>query len=385
MWSGSISFLRTVAPILLLVFPSGTEDSSGEYSEGNFIATDMAIENREGCATGDLTVEAAIVIIVFFSSISLLVFCSRKGFLHSWKSHRESDRIAVEDAVKHLYGLGASKNPVSLNDLASALGVSLPEAESLAGKLVRKNWASKPADHLQLTRIGERKAVAMIRSHRLVESHLARQGTAIEDVHEQADRDEHFTSLESVNAMESELGYPRQDPHGDIIPNSQGEFIGEEGVPLIEWPLGREARIVHVEDEPKALFIQLVAMGLAAGAKVRIIKREENRILVHSQHLQHILSPLTAGRIMVVDPPPQSVPLGELSAGEHGIVDEVDESGKTLRRLLDIGVVPGSEVEVIRTAPLGDPIELRVRGALITLRQHEANRIWVRKLERASL
>lgn len=116
-WSGSISFLGTVAPLLLLVFRSGTEDSSNQYSEGNFIATDMTIENREGCATGDLTVEAAIVIIVFFSSISLLAFCSRKGFLHSWRSRGQSDRIPVEDAVKHLYGLGASKNSVSLNDL----------------------------------------------------------------------------------------------------------------------------------------------------------------------------------------------------------------------------------------------------------------------------
>jgi len=371
---------------LLLVFRLGRKSPpTNQYCQGNFIATDAAVKNREGCATGGLTVEAAILILVFFSSISLLAFCSKKGFLHSWTSHRQSDRIAVEDAVKRLYGLGASKNPVSLNDLASALGVSLPEAENLAGKLVRKNWASKPAGHLELTHIGERKAVAMIRSHRLVESHLARQGTPIEDIHGQADRDEHFTTLESVDAMESELGYPRQDPHGDIIPDSRGEFSGEEGVPLIQWPLGREARIVHVEDEPEALFVQLVAMGLAAGAKVRIIKREENRILVHSQHLQHILSPLTAGRIMVVDAPPQSVPLGELSAGEHGIVDEVDESGKTLRRLLDIGVVPGTEVEVIGTAPLGDPMELRVRGALISLRQHEANRIWVRKLERASL
>jgi DtxR family Mn-dependent transcriptional regulator len=372
-------------PLLLLVFRSGTEDSSNQYAEGNFIATDMAFGNRECCVTGDLTAEAAIVIIMIFSLISLLAFCSRKGFLHSWRSHRQSDRIAAEDAVKHLYGLGAFRNPVSVNDLASALGISLPEAERLADKLVRKNWASEQAGRLALTDIGEHKAVTMIRSHRLVESHLARQGTPIEDIHEQADRDEHFTTPESLDAMESELGYPRQDPHGDIIPNSRGEFSGEEGVPLAQWPLDREARIVHVEDEPKPLFVQLVAMGLAAGAKVRIIKREENRILVHSQHLQHILSPLTAAKIMVADAPLQTVPLGELSAGEHGIVDEVDESGKTLRRLLDIGVVPGSEVEMIRTAPLGDPIELRVRGALISLRQHEANRIWVRKLERASL
>jgi DtxR family Mn-dependent transcriptional regulator len=377
-------FTSTLPPILHIIFRFDTEDSTNQYYERKFIATDMT-GSREGSAMGDLTVETAIVIIVFFSSISLLLLCSRKGFVRSWRTHRQSDRIAVEDAVKHLYGLGASKDPVSLNDLASALGVSLPEAESLAGRLVRNNWASRSGRHLELTNIGERKALAMIRSHRIVESHLARQGTPIEDIHEQADRDEHFITLESVDAMESELGYPRQDPHGDIIPNSLGEFSGEEGVPLIQWPLGREARIVHVEDEPKPLFVQLVAMGLATGAKIRIIKREENRILVHSQHLQHILSPLTAGRIMVVDAPPQSVPLGELSAGEHGIVDEIDESGKTLRRLLDIGVVPGSDIEVIRTAPLGDPIELRVRGALITLRQHEANRIWVRKVERASL
>jgi len=104
-------------------------------------------------------------------------------------------------------------------------------------------------------------------------------------------------------------------------------------------------------------------------------------MLIHSQHLQHILAPETAERIFVVEAPSEAIPLGELLTGEQGEVIEIDESGKSLRRLLDIGLVPGSKVYTVRVAPLGDPIEFRIKGALISLRRHEANKIWIKRIE----
>jgi len=322
-----------------------------------------------------------ILLLLSLFLISLIVFLITRWPLKAFTRYRKLERIELEDAIKHLYELGAAGRLVPLNDMAHALGISPHKAGILAGKLIRKCLVIEQGrGNVRLTDIGERRALQIIRAHRIWESYLASKGTAIEDIHEKADRYEHFTKLKEIDEMESDLEYPRRDPHGDLIPNSNGEVHGEEGTPLTHWPPDREAQIVHVEDEPKDLFSQLVAMGLVPGARLEIIRREPHRLLVHSQHLQHILASETAQKIFVVDAPDTVMPLAELLVGEQGIVKEIDESGKPMRRLLDIGLVPGSKVEVVRVAPLGDPFEYRIKGALISLRRHEANKILVKRL-----
>lgn len=72
--------------------------------------------------------------------------------------------------------------------------------------------------------------------------------------------------------------------------------------------------------------------------------------------------------------------LGNLLAGEHASVLSIATQGTYRRKLLAIGLLPGTKFQVIRVAPLGDPIELRVRGSLISLRKDEANSIEVQTI-----
>lgn len=58
--------------------------------------------------------------------------------------------------------------------------------------------------------------------------------------------------------------------------------------------------------------------------------------------------------------------------GEHGIVKSVSGEGKIKRRLFDMGITPGAEIYMRKRAPLGDPIEITVRGYELTLRKTEA-------------
>lgn len=332
----------------------------------------------------EITIELPYVIalLIIFVVLLVIIFWPQRGILFIWKHDKEADRIYLEDSIKRLYEFGGAKRPISVDDLINNLGISSNQSKILFDKMIKKHWIrQKIEDSLQLTDSGEQKALQIIRAHRILESHLANKGIDIENIHDQADRYEHFTTAEKINEMESDLGHPKRDPHGAVIPRANGEIPEEKGIPLTQWPSNRAARIAHVEDEPKALFTQLVAMGLVAGAKLNIIRKETNRMLIHSQHLQHILAPETAESIFVVEAPPEAIPLGELLAGEQGEVIEIDESGKSIRRLLDIGLVPGSKVETIRVAPLGDPIKFRIKGALISLRRHEANKIWVKKIE----
>ena len=78
---------------------------------------------------------------------------------------------------------------------------------------------------------------------------------------------------------------------------------------------------------------------------------------------------------------PQSdddVPLSSLPSGARAVVSRVDASGHLGSRLLDLGLLPNTKIEVVRRAPLGDPIAFRFRGGQICLRGSDAARVLVR-------
>lgn len=77
--------------------------------------------------------------------------------------------------------------------------------------------------------------------------------------------------------------------------------------------------------------------------------------------------------------------LSELKAGERAEVTAVAAEPAIRRRLMDLGLVRGTELEVLRFAPLGDPIEINCKGLLLTLRRNEAEGIAVNKLEAAEV
>jgi ferrous iron transport protein A len=69
--------------------------------------------------------------------------------------------------------------------------------------------------------------------------------------------------------------------------------------------------------------------------------------------------------------------LAELSAGQHGRVVAVTLPPENRQRLIEMGLTRGIDFEVVRYAPLGDPIELKVRGYHLSIRKHEAEGIEV--------
>jgi ferrous iron transport protein A len=74
---------------------------------------------------------------------------------------------------------------------------------------------------------------------------------------------------------------------------------------------------------------------------------------------------------------PATVSLDTLRAGTHARVHAVGGAGALARRLMEMGVVPGAPVRVIKTAPLGDPLEVRVRNYHLALRRSEAQTVSV--------
>ena len=70
---------------------------------------------------------------------------------------------------------------------------------------------------------------------------------------------EHTLSADQVDVLESRLGHPRWDPHGDPIPTSEGDMPPRRGKGLMASPVGSTVEVVHLEDEPRAIFDRLLA------------------------------------------------------------------------------------------------------------------------------
>ena len=75
---------------------------------------------------------------------------------------------------------------------------------------------------------------------------------------------------------------------------------------------------------------------------------------------------------------PESKPLSALPAGAVGVVSEITVPDEHRCRILEMGLLVGTQVELVRFAPLGDPLEIKLRGYRLTLRKHEAGQIWVK-------
>ena len=73
--------------------------------------------------------------------------------------------------------------------------------------------------------------------------------------------------------------------------------------------------------------------------------------------------------------------LDQLAAGSRAVVTRIEGQGALRRRVMDMGITRGTEIEMVKAAPLGDPLEFRVRGYHLTLRRAEAQLIQVESAE----
>ena len=73
-----------------------------------------------------------------------------------------------------------------------------------------------------------------------------------------------------------------------------------------------------------------------------------------------------------------SQPLTSLGVGQRAVVSEIKIPAEHRGRILEMGLLVGTTVELVRFAPLGDPVEIKVRGYNLSIRKHEAEQIWVR-------
>ncbi len=331
-----------------------------------------------------VTLVLALIVGLFWPSIGL-----------AWRWRRglaASDRVEVEDALKHLWDGEYRQRPATLESLAGSLGLSGRAAAELVDRLGRLGLLHHDDSALHLTSDGRREALRVIRIHRLWERYLADEtGLDAREWHAHAERREHGTSDQQADALAATLGYPRFDPHGDPIPMPSGEVPPHQGMPLTQLLADQVAEIVHIEDEPEAVFAQIAAAGLVPGMRVRVLDRSPQRIRIEAEADEVVLAPVVAANVTVllIEAPSSVTATSRMSAlapGESAEVVALAAScrGAQRRRLLDLGLVPGTRVTSELRGPSGDPTAYRIRGALIALRRDQASHIFVHKREEVS-
>jgi len=330
----------------------------------------------------------AILIAATITWIAWLLFRPKNGLVPRWRKARQiTDRVLMEDALKHIQRCERRGDTPSLQSIAGALDISVNQAAKIAEKLQSMELIIIENGEFLLSPAGRDYALRIIRSHRLWEEYLAEQtGFDESEWHDQAEKYEHLLSPEEAKDLAQQLGNPVYDPHGDPIPSSTGEFKHHPGKPLTSMDLETPLRIVHIEDEPEEIYAQLVAEGLSPGMFARITEKTPQRLRFWIGDEEHVLAPIVAANISVVPLPEKKIeqvqpgaPLNTLNPGEKGRVVALSPRlrGADRRRMMDLGILPGTMIDVEMTSPSGDPTAYKVRGALIALRIEQAKLIQV--------
>lgn len=335
--------------------------------------------------------EHLILLLIGIAVVVLLaaLFHPRKGIVHLYrKSKLDSQRVLVEDSLKHIYDCEYNNSTSSVNSIAGNLHISSDKSAKVISKLEDMGLVELDADRVKLSESGRSYALRIIRIHRLWERYLADKTSVREtEWHSEAEQAEHLLTDEQANQLAAQIGNPIIDPHGDPIPSSDGSIKNKRGIPLSNLKVGELGRIVHVEDEPQSVYSQIVASGIHSGMQVRMTESSKNKIKFIAEGEEIILSPLIAANITVLpekkseEYSEQTPTLASLKSGEEARVIGISKAcrGAQRRRLMDLGIVSGTKIKYQMESAGKDPIAYEVRGATVALRKAQAEQIFISK------
>jgi DtxR family Mn-dependent transcriptional regulator len=298
--------------------------------------------------------------------------------------------VTTEDALKHLYHSETRGIPSTVESLSGAVGISADAVSGLVVGLERHSLARMEGQGFVLTEEGRAYALRVIRTHRLWERYLADEtGLHETEWHPDAEKKEHHLTPTEVDTLSARMGNPLFDPHGDPIPTTSGYLPAQTGRPMTQMGQGELGQVVHIEDEPEVVYSQIVDLGLFPGMLVRILETSPRRIRFDTEGTEAILPPFVAANITVV-PVSEVEPvdtdletLDSLVPGESARVVGITRKcrGQQRRRLMDLGVLPGTVIRAEMRSPGGDPTAYLIRGATIALRSNHTGMITITRKE----
>lgn len=190
--------------------------------------------------------------------------------------HRSTE--SVDNYLKAILSLGGPKEArVSITALAQHLSVAPASVTNMLQKLAS---AASPLVRyerhrgVQLSRSGKKRALEILRHHRLIETFLYQMlDYPLEEIHAEAERLEHFISERFEERIAAKLGHPTIDPHGHSIPTMDGQVHATDSMLLTEVEHSGTFRIDSVSDRHGAHVKKLEARGITPGARLKLLKQ----------------------------------------------------------------------------------------------------------------
>jgi DtxR family transcriptional regulator, Mn-dependent transcriptional regulator len=184
---------------------------------------------------------------------------------------------SVDNYLKAILYLGGrEERRVTIKSLAERLRVAPASVTNMLQKL-----AAAPVPLVEyerhggagLSRAGRRRALEVVRHHRLIETFLYEVlDYPLEEVHEEAERLEHFISERFEERIAAKLGHPKIDPHGHSIPTMEGEMAAAESIALADVVRQGTFVIESISDRDAENLRQMEACGITPGARLRVRK-----------------------------------------------------------------------------------------------------------------
>jgi DtxR family Mn-dependent transcriptional regulator len=185
--------------------------------------------------------------------------------------------LTEENYLKALYHLVNENDEVSVNDLSRQLNIKMPSVNSMIKKFAEKNWVKyesyKP---IKLTESGKKEASLIVRKHRLTEMFLVeKMGFGWENVHEIAEQLEHIHSDIFFDKMDEILNHPKVDPHGEPIPDKDGNVIQPDLKKLSKCKENETVELASVTTSSEEFLNFLNKRNLSLGTEIKVLQKED--------------------------------------------------------------------------------------------------------------
>jgi len=186
--------------------------------------------------------------------------------------------LAEENYLKSIYHLSLSgSKSVSTNAISDDLKTKPASVSDMIKKLAKKKVISyRKYQGVEITEKGRKAALSIIRKHRLWEVFLVdKLDFHWDEVHEIAEQLEHIKSPLLTQKLDEFLGFPRIDPHGDPIPDEEGNLNILPKIPLIQMELNKSVMITGVNNSESGFLKHLDKLKISLGTKIKILEKNE--------------------------------------------------------------------------------------------------------------
>lgn len=182
---------------------------------------------------------------------------------------------AEENYIKAIYKISEREQQVvSTNAISREIQTSAASVTDMIKRLSEKKLVDyRKYKGVVLTQKGRQLATQLIRKHRLWEVFLARKlRYGWDRVHDLAEELEHIGSEELIDRLDEFLDFPRFDPHGDPIPNSDGKFTLRQQLPLANLNPHQSGLVVGVREHSDAFLRHLDELGIALQKEIKVLE-----------------------------------------------------------------------------------------------------------------